>query len=151
MDAKFAQWEGQHSECTRPPPSGFSKMNVDGAVSRGTSGSASAVARDSIGTYLGSSAVMFDGVNDPEILESLACREGLSLAADLHLSHVKVASDCKGLISDLTKGSLGHNSTVIEEIKRRAQSFSSSFFTHEGRRSNNEAHMLAKHTISLAG
>ena len=42
-----------------------------------------AVARDSSGCYLGASTLVFAGVADPEILEGLACREGLALANDL--------------------------------------------------------------------
>lgn len=34
---------------------------------------------------------------DSAILEALACREALFLALDLSLSHVIIASDCKGV------------------------------------------------------
>ena len=59
-----------------PEPGSF-KINVDGVVSRyGMRGSFSAVARSETGDYIGSSTVMIEGLNDPEILETLACREG---------------------------------------------------------------------------
>ena len=37
-----------------------------------------AVARDISGCYLGASTLILAGVSDPEILEALACREGLA-------------------------------------------------------------------------
>jgi hypothetical protein len=33
---------------------------------------------------------------DPGNLESIVCREALALAADLHLTRIKIASDCIG-------------------------------------------------------
>lgn len=67
-----------------PPEEGTSKINVDGAVARdGSCGSFSAVARYSSRVCLGSSAVMIEGVNDPKILQTMACRERLALAMDL--------------------------------------------------------------------
>lgn len=54
------------------------KINVDGAVARdGSRGSISAVARSLSRVYLGSSGVMFESVSGPEILETVACREGV--------------------------------------------------------------------------
>ena len=60
-----------------PPEPGSFKINVDEVVSRdGIRGSFSAVARSGTSDYMGSSRVMIEGLNDPEILETLACREG---------------------------------------------------------------------------
>ena len=44
----------------------------------------SPVARDATGAFLGASVVVWQGYDDPEILEAMACREGLALASDLH-------------------------------------------------------------------
>ena len=52
------------------------------------------VCRDSRGNYLGSSAVVYPGLNDPASLEAIACNEVISLTLDLHLSKVVVVSDC---------------------------------------------------------
>lgn len=133
-----------------PPEEGTSKINMDGVVARdGSCGSFCAVARSSSGVYLGSSVVMTEGVNDPEILETMACREGLALAMDLQLTKIKRATDCKGVVSDLMKGSSGSNATILLELNQRALSFVSCSFVHEGRRSNVEAHCLAKNILFL--
>ena len=72
-----------HPRWISPPP-GFAKINVDAALSKNSKSVAvAAVARDSSGCYLGASTLVFAGVSDPEILEVLACREGLALANDL--------------------------------------------------------------------
>lgn len=77
-----------------PPESGVCKINIDGAVSRdGIKGSFSVVAWNHTGDYMGSSAVMIEWLSDPGILKTLACREGLSLASDLNLSQVNIATD----------------------------------------------------------
>lgn len=54
-------------------------------VMKGRGGSAAAVCRDREGHYLGSSALVTYGVDDPATLEAIACREAFSLAEDLHL------------------------------------------------------------------
>ena len=60
-----------------------------------------AVARDSSGCYLGASTLVFAGVSDPEILEVLACREGLALANDLLIQQARVASDCLNAVRSI--------------------------------------------------
>jgi ribonuclease HI len=78
-----------------PPPVGLSKINVDAALSKNTSkGALAAVARSADGTFLGASVAVVEGFTDPKVLEAMACREGLSLAADLLLARFRVASDC---------------------------------------------------------
>ena len=58
------------------PPTGFVKVNVDGAVARSHHGGAvAAVCRDQTGLFLGSSAVVYRGINDPLILETYACEK----------------------------------------------------------------------------
>ena len=52
-------------------------------------------------TYLGGSATVFAGIDDPGTLEALACREALMLANDLQLDNLKIASDCKTVIEDI--------------------------------------------------
>ena len=69
-----------------------------------------------MGKYLGASAVRHTGINDPATLEALACREALSLALDLSLSHVLVASDCKEVVADIHKGTGGLYASIVKEI-----------------------------------
>ncbi|KAK1660354.1 hypothetical protein QYE76_048513 [Lolium multiflorum] len=58
------------------PPAGRSKINVDAAVAKSDSkGAVAAVCRSRNGTYLGASAMVYEGITDPRCLEALACRE----------------------------------------------------------------------------
>ena len=54
-----------------------------------------AICRDNNGVFLGSSALVIDGIWDPTTLEAIACRETIALAEDLHIQQMVVASDCK--------------------------------------------------------
>jgi hypothetical protein len=56
----FVRWIPSHT--------GMAKLTVDGALSR--DGAVGAFCRDSHGSYLGASAVVFDGISDPATLES---------------------------------------------------------------------------------
>lgn len=59
----------------RAPDVGVAKVHVDGGLSRnGRQGAAASICRDRTGIYLGSSAMVFDGITDPATLEALACR-----------------------------------------------------------------------------
>ena len=59
-----------------PLRAGTFKINVDGGLSRdGSMGPSSIVCRDDKGLHLGSSTMVFPGINDPACLETLACRE----------------------------------------------------------------------------
>ena len=67
-----------------PPRACFHKLNVDAAIDKnGQKGSISVVCRNEEGLYVGSSALVYQGLTDPTILEALSCREALALAKDL--------------------------------------------------------------------
>jgi hypothetical protein len=79
-------------------PADMVKINVDATTSKNSSiGSIAAAARDANGSFLGALSVVMDGVTDPETLEAMACREGLTLGEDLLLQGVKLATDCLNL------------------------------------------------------
>jgi hypothetical protein len=62
-----------------PPPVAMSKVNVDGAVAKSTNrGAAAVICCSPDGTYMGASAVVFEGMTNPSCLEALACRESLA-------------------------------------------------------------------------
>jgi ribonuclease HI len=84
------------------------------------------------------------GVVDPTVLEAMACREALALAADLQLTRIKVACDCLEIIKSMEGNYLGKFSVILQEIRRRAGDFASVLFVHERRSSNLEAHGLAR-------
>ena len=126
-------------------------MNVDGAIIRGNRGGAvAAICRNSEGTYLGSSAVVYRGITDPLILETYACREALLLAEDLAIQSFTVASDCQGAITDINMGTRGPHAAIVHEIMARRSSFTLCTFVFESRSSNVEAHRLARFALNLA-
>lgn len=123
-----------------PPAAGYAKIRVDGATSRSLNeGSYCAVCRDDMGKHLGSSAIKCAGISDPASLEALACREALSLALDLNLSHVIIASDCQEVVTNINKGMGGLYASSIREIKATSTQFAACFFIFEGCDSNIEA------------
>ena len=102
------------------------------------------------GSYLGASAICFEGVSDPASLEALACREALALASDLMQTQVVVASDCKEVVSNISEGNGGTHAHIIREIKQMESEFQSCSFIFERRTTNIEAHSLAKYALSLS-
>jgi hypothetical protein len=82
-------------------------------------------------------------------LESIACREALSLATDLVLSQLYATSDYKQVVEDIADGSLGTHGSIIKEIKIRSDQLYK--FVFEGRASNFKAHNLARHVLNSEG
>ena len=131
-----------------PPPVGIAKINVDAGVARKHQrGAVAAVARDGQGGYLGASAVLFDGLADPEVLEAMAIREGVNLAQDLLLTRIKVASDCLTVVEAMKEPNLGRYSHILHEITSTAKGFADATFVHEHRSSNKEPHDLAQSVL----
>jgi hypothetical protein len=93
--------------------------------------------------------MIFDGITDPAVLETLACREALVLAEDLMLSSLYVASDIKQVVKEIHDGSQGRNGAIISEINHKTSLFQECSFVFESRASNFEAHNLAKHSLAL--
>jgi ribonuclease HI len=60
------------------------------------------VCRSADGSYLGASSLTIEGITNPWVLESMACREALDLAQDMHLRRIAVASDCSAVVQDLS-------------------------------------------------
>ena len=85
--------------CWKPSLNGHVKKYLDGGLSYdGRVEAAAVVCRDEHGQYLGTSAIVLPGVLNSTVLESIACREALALAADLSLDHLVIASDCKPIV-----------------------------------------------------
>ena len=124
------------------------KVNVDAALSKNSDLVAlAAVARDGRGIFLGASALVLNGITDPETAEVLACREGFALAADSMISRVRIASDCAGAVRSLEGSGMSRYGHVIREIKVAMASFKGAEVVHEGRASNIDAHTLARSSI----
>ena len=79
----------------------------------------------------------------------MACREALSLAEDLQVLHIQVASDCKVVIDDIHQGTLGKYGAIVAEIHGKATGTPECRFVYESRRNNFEAHNLARFASSL--
>jgi ribonuclease HI len=132
------------------PPMGVCKVNTDGAVAKTASrGAVGVVCRSYEGTYLGASAVVFEGITHPGCLEAMACREALALLDDLHEGPVVIATDCLEVVKGLQEANMGIYSHVLQEVKEKARVRGGVVFRHENRRSNGEAHSLARMATSL--
>jgi ribonuclease HI len=132
------------------PPAGWVKINVDAALNKQQNGGAiAAVCRSEDGDYLGASAIVVQGITDPAVMEALACREAMSLAKDLHLQRIHIASDCLEVVSSMGQPNLGRFSTILQEIETSRRDFSAVNFVHEHRSANVEAHGLARSSTSL--
>ena len=60
------------------------------------------------GTFLGSSALIIDGVHDPTTLEAIACREAIPLAQDLQVRNFVISSHSKQVVNNnILRGSQG--------------------------------------------
>jgi hypothetical protein len=133
-----------------PPPDGLVKINVDAATSKNSAKSAiAAVVRGEDGAFLGASSAVLEGISNPEILEALACREGMTVAADLLVQKFRLASDCSNVIRSISEPCFGGYGHVIQEIVARAASFREVQFVYEGRSANVDAHNLARSSIYL--
>ena len=74
---------------------------------------AAAVCRDEQGNFLESSALVIHGIHAPTTLESIACKEALSLGKDLLLHNFVVASDSKQVVGDIHNGYQRKYDTII--------------------------------------
>lgn len=126
---------------------GHVKINVDAVVSHGV-GSATVVWRDHLGGYLGSLAFVIRGMADPPSLEAIACREGLSLAKDLGLQNLVIASDCETVVKHIKEGSGGSYGGIVKEIYF-GKLFNSCNSNYESRSSYFEPHNLARHALTM--
>jgi ribonuclease HI len=124
------------------------KINVDAAISKNDLiAAAAAIARDDNGHFLGASALVLRGISDPEVMEAIACREGMSLALDLQVVNFRLASDNQNVVKNIRQGSHGVYGQIIHEIKERRFSFASVEIVHERRESNVDAHNIARSAL----
>jgi hypothetical protein len=107
------------------------------------------VAREKLGVFLGASAVVFNGITSPRILEALACREGITVADDLDVGPMHLATGCLNVVKGLRDGDLGEYSSILLEVKDMMRHYRGTTFGHERREFNEEAHRLARFASSL--
>jgi len=103
--------------------------------------SAVAMARDEDGRFMGASVLVLRGIVDPEVMESIACREGMALASNLRADGLRLASDCLNVVKSIQQGGLRIYRQVIREINARKTTFRRVEFVHEHRDSNTNTHI----------
>ena len=116
------------------------EVNVDAALSKNSNKAAmAAVARDDVGNFLGASALL--SRSSPEVAEAMAYREGLALATDLSLQKIRIATDCANVVMNIHGPGMGLYGHIIRE------NFQVVNFIHENRKSNEDAHRLARSSV----
>jgi hypothetical protein len=69
----------RHATWIQPSP-GMAKLNVDAGLShQGSVGAVVVVARSDASVFIGASAVRFEGISDPEVLEAMAVSKVFSI------------------------------------------------------------------------
>ena len=102
------------------------KINTDAVMSKNSSTMAlAAVARDEYGAFLGASAVVMEGVSDPETAEAMGVRDGLALARDILGQSLRIATDCANVVRHMSGQGMGLYGHIIREIKADMASFKS--------------------------
>ena len=146
------KWTGvSPSHAWLPPEHHDVKMNVDAGFSKiGDDAAAVVVCIDKRGNYLGVSAIIYDGCLDATILEAQACCEALSLASDLQVQSICVASDCLEVVRNIQDEVPCRYFSILLDIKHEGSHFQDVKFLHENRKHNGEAHALAKVAVSLS-
>jgi hypothetical protein len=70
-----------------------------------------------------------------EVVEAVACSEGLSLASDLGFHSFRVASDCANTVRSIQDEGFGRYGPIVRETNARRRSFTREDFVFEGLRS----------------
>ena len=99
---------------------------------------------------MGASAIIYEGRLDPTIHEAQACSEALSLASDLQVQSVCVASDCLEVVMNIQDEVPCRYYPILQDIKHQRSRFQNITFLHENRKHNGEVHALAKAAASLS-
>ena len=150
LSAHVVKGKGKVAPTWKRAPLGVAKIYAQaGFNSDETKCAVVAVCRDDQGTYLGSSALVIQGITDQDTATALACYESLSLADDLLLRKVVITCDSKLVIQAIEQGVGGLYEMVTNEINARRRSFLQSDLVFEGRSLNLDAFNLAKFACNL--
>ncbi|KAL0395125.1 UNVERIFIED_CONTAM: putative mitochondrial protein [Sesamum latifolium] len=138
------------------PPSGFVKLNFDGAIlDKGTAMGIGVVARDERGRCIGWLSRRIDVMVSGEMAEAWAAREATQLALRRGWPMVVIEGDCLVLISKIRNATQDFSPVgpVISDIHKSASALSSCNFNFVKRSYNSVAHCLAKsaNVASLEG
>ena len=97
--------------------------------------------------FLGASAMVMEGLLEPNTVETIACKKGLALARDLVLRDFRLSCDNAEVIRSIREGTMGSYGHIVQEIRARSREFNFVDFVHEGRQSNFDAHVLARSSV----
>ncbi|XP_062005967.1 uncharacterized protein LOC133723160 [Rosa rugosa] len=127
------------------PPPGYSKINCDAAWNPPTSARLGAIIRNSAGDFQCGSASSATCGSAAEA-EASAVLLGVSLAVSYNLKMVQVESDAKEIITDLR--GMGREKNwrtypILEQIRRKAESFDDFKWDWIPREANMAAHIAA--------
>ena len=130
----------------KTPPSGFFKINVDGATSNdGTNTCIGLIFRDCQGFSIVASSEVLQSSYSVEITEAFALLHGVLLALELKISHNIFESDALSIVQVLNCGDTdGEIGLILQDIRSYSASFSWCTFQHLKRDGNRVAHELAK-------
>jgi hypothetical protein len=120
--------------CWIRPPRGLVKINVDTKKSKNLGwAAATIVAWDEDGYFLcpGDGRIRWR----VEVVEAVACNEGLSLASDLGFHSFRVASDCANTVWCIQGKGFATYGPIVRETNARRRSFTREDFVFKGLRS----------------
>ncbi|KAK9988416.1 hypothetical protein SO802_028655 [Lithocarpus litseifolius] len=133
-----------------PPPQGWFKINVDGAIFKETNEAGiGVVVRDSQGWVLAALSEKVKGVQDAGVIKALAIRRAIRFAIETSFSCVIIESDSLLVIKAIQDNA---ESTcdfrhIIEDVKHLSMAMKSCEFHHSKRQANQVAHTLARKAI----
>jgi len=129
------------------PNAGWVKINVDGAFMEGSEDAGiGVVIRDSSGSVLLTAWKHVSDAGSAEEVEALACKEGLTLAAEWVTLPSILESDCANIVRFLSQPERQRSpsSFTIQEALEEAAKLPRVEFHHVGRELNSVAHSLAQ-------
>ncbi|XP_030969974.1 uncharacterized protein LOC115990267 [Quercus lobata] len=135
-----------------PPPQGWFKANVDGAIFKESNKAGiGVVVRDSQGWVLAALTEKVDGVQDAEVIEALAIRRAIRFAIETSFNCVIIESDSLSVVKAIqdTAEPTCHIGNIIEDVKLLSKTMKSCEFHHTKREANQVAHTLARNAIHV--
>ena len=136
----------------RAPPTGFMKINFDGAVFDDANMSGvGVVIRDCYGEVLAYCSDKISHAYEAEVTEALAAQKALSFAQELGFQNVILEGDELGLIQALKsqEQNLCPLGLLVEDVKIYSSHFQRVLYSHVKRNNNSVTHNLVRHAISI--
>ncbi|CAL1391706.1 unnamed protein product [Linum trigynum] len=122
------------------------------AVCVGSHSAGGLIVKDSGGTVVAAKGLVFEGVVDPLVVETISLREALHCCQDLGIPQVRFEGDAKILIDKINAKDARDSrvGAIIKEILSLLRVHSGFCVRFVGRNSNRVAHSVARKTLSLS-